>query len=457
MRFRFLAAVVLSSVPLFAATTGTVVNADGQAVPGAKVSAFAPESSEEQLAGQARRALATAQTDAKGNFSIDVRGPVVDLRIEGSGFGPVIERVVVNDDAGVVQLGSIAWTHGTITANGKPLAGAVVTIDLPMGSITTTTEASGRYSLPDPKRGPSHVTVRHPEYAIAERRLAPFLSTKPDIAMTRGVPLSGRVVAENDETAAAGAMILIDGHVLATTGEDGAFAIAHAPQNAKSVAARAGDRIAFAKIAKDKPVVLRLAPAATIAGSVRDAKSGAPIAGAEVGASTKIAGGTDRVAWAITDAKGNFAIRGLAGGAYELAVLHPGYAVPFVDVEVAPGGSAQKRLHATPFARIAGSVLDEDRRGIGGVRVSVQRTTTAISAADGRFVLRTEKEGELQLDAVKKGLPAARSATLRIAAGERTSGVTITMPRGFALTGRTSRPRSPAPRVRTRGGRRSTA
>ena len=437
MRSRLLAAVVLSSVSLSAATTGTIVNADGQAVAGAKVSAFALESSEESLARTAESPpLATVRTDAKGNFSIDVRVPVVDLRIEGSGFGPVTEQVVANDDAGVVQLGGIAWTQGTITANGKPLAGAVVTVSVTGDSITTTTDASGRYSLPDPKRGPSYVTVRHPEYAIAERRLAPFLSTRPDIAMTRGVPLSGRVVAEDGETAVANALIVIDGNLLATTGEDGAFAIAHAPPNAKSVAARTGNRVAFAKLAKDKPVVLRLAPGAAISGSVRDAKSGVPIAGAEVGASTKIAGGTDKSAWAITDAKGNFAIRGIAGGAYELAVIHPAYAVPFVDVDVAPRGSVQKRLQATPLARIAGSVLDEDRRGIGGVRVSFPQTKAAVSAADGRFVLRTEEEGNLRLDAVKKGLPAARSATLRIAAGERTSGVTITMPRGIALTGR---------------------
>jgi len=436
MRTWLLGILACSALSALAATTGTVVNAEGQPVAGAKVSAFAPESPEERLAGEMRAALATAQTDAKGNFSIDVKGPVVDLRVEGSGLGPVTERVVANDDAGVLLVGGVAWTRGTISASGKPLAGAVVSVEVPMDSITTTTDASGRYALPDPKRGMSRVVVRHPEYAIAERRFAPFLSTKPDIVMTRGVAVSGRVVAEDGETAVANAAIVIDGHSLATTGEDGAFAIAHAPANAKSIAARVGNRIAFAKIAKDKPLVLRLAAAAAIAGSVRDAKSGAPIAGAEVGAATKIAGGTDKVAWAITDAKGNFAIGGLAGGAYELAVLHPGYAGPLIDVEVPPGGAAQKRLQARPLARIAGSVIDEDRRGIGGVRVSVSRTKNAISAADGRFVLRTEEEGELQADAVKKGLPAARSGKLRVAGGERMSGVTITMPRGVALTGR---------------------
>jgi protocatechuate 3,4-dioxygenase beta subunit len=59
------------------------------------------------------------------------------------------------------------------------------------------------------------------------------------------------------------------------------------------------------------------------------------------------------------------------------------------------------------------------------------------SAPDGHFVLRNvETDADLRVDAMKRGYPGAKSAVLKLAAGERKTGVTITIPRGIAVTGR---------------------
>src|SRR5258706_13828341 len=67
------------------------------------------------------------------------------------------------------------------------------------------------------------------------------------------------------------------------------------------------------------------------------------------------------------------------------------------------------------------------------------------SAPDGHFVLRNvEPDADLQVDAVKRGYPAAKSPSLKLAAGERKTGLMIIIPRGIGVTGRvTDKDRKP--------------
>src|SRR5258708_38730951 len=88
---------VLSSLvlPLGAAVTGTVINIDGKAVTGAKVSLFAPEliasqGPRFQSAEPQRKPLATIATNSGGKFTFDVPKDqtVVDVRVEAAGYAP---------------------------------------------------------------------------------------------------------------------------------------------------------------------------------------------------------------------------------------------------------------------------------------------------------------------------------------------------------------------------------
>jgi uncharacterized GH25 family protein len=466
MRARLFAAMLLLfSFPLLGAITGTVINSDGKPVAGAKVSAFALESSQarrERLRSTepARKPLASTQTDVKGNFSIDAaKNAVVDVQVDAAGSLPDVTRVAADDgEAGVIQLSSAAMKQGAITAGGKPLANATVIVATLTTDTVITTDAAGRYSLPDPAHSPSRVIVKHPDYALASQTQSTFTPGHLDIAMDAGVALSGRVVAEDGQTPAENATIEVDDLPTTKTAADGTFTIAHAPKKWRHIVARIENRFAVRESGSDKPIVLRLAKAATVSGNVRDSKTQLPLAGAEVSAMIARMSMSLREAEsssAITDAKGNFTITDLSGGEYELSATRPGYSMMNVRLSVTPGQSAQKTLYGAQLGRIAGTVVDDDRRGVAGarlepratgdprmmpmgprMRLGAERTGRAVTAPDGHFLVRVEPDSDVQLEATRKGQPPARSTTMRVAAGERKSGVVITMPRGVAVTGR---------------------
>src|SRR6059058_1506142 len=120
------------TLPLFASITGTVINPDGQPIAGAKVAIFSSELVEARRARllsktPERPALATTESDSKGNFSFDSpKEPVVDVRVEASGYAPDALRAQNDEDLGAIELGNAVVKKGTITASGKPLAGATV-------------------------------------------------------------------------------------------------------------------------------------------------------------------------------------------------------------------------------------------------------------------------------------------------------------------------------------------
>jgi len=468
MRGRFVLIGILSlfSASAFGTIRGTVVRDDGQPAAGARVEAFALESSEQQRArwlsaNPTRKALAAAVADAEGNFVLDVKAAVVDLRFEVAGQPAAGERAAANEDAGVVRIATAPMTRGTVTANGKPLAGATVIIFFAGAESIATTDAAGHYALPHPKRLSSRVLVHHPRYAPLARELGPLMSQSADLSMSAGSVLTGRVVAD---APVANAIIEVDNFPLATTGTDGTFSIEHAPADARKIVARMDDRIAALQLGRERNLVLRLSKGVTVAGSVRDLKTGAPIADAEVTAAAPHFGDTEHGLRVITDAKGNYAIHGLAGGETELTAIHPAYGTPRITLNLAEGRAARKVLYVSPLARISGAVVDERSRPIAGVSVTARpmgggdalwtpgllRTVhSGITGPDGRFLLRTSDEDSVQIDAKKAGLPPSHSAVLHVTAGARVAGITITMPQGVLLRGRvTSSEAKPLPGAR---------
>src|SRR4029079_8684558 len=104
-QFIALLAMALLPLPALGAVTGTVVGEDGRAAAGATITAFALESSQQQRArwlsaDSARRALAAAVADAAGNFALDPKARVFDLRVDVAGRPAVGVRAADGDDAG---------------------------------------------------------------------------------------------------------------------------------------------------------------------------------------------------------------------------------------------------------------------------------------------------------------------------------------------------------------------
>lgn len=466
MRARLLAVLVfLTAVPMFASIRGTAMSRDGQPLAGAKVSAFALETSDAartRLLSKTpeRTPLASTTTDSKGVFVLDSpKDAVVGLQIEAKGYAPEGMLVERDDDTIVVALIAAPSKQGTITANGKPVAGATVAWEANGVELISTTDAAGHYSVPDPARWASRVVVLHPDFAMLAETVGPTRKAETNLSLDSGVAISGKAV--RGTAAIAKAAVLVDSWPLATSGDDGSFSIAHAPRKWETLDARSGD-LSASQVRGTAAVTLKLGPATVISGSVRDAKTQQPVAGADVmfvqpmgrGIRMNVASAlADAAGSALTDAKGNFTAF-VRPGVYQLVGSHPSYAITTMNVSAAAGQHIQKAVSATPRARVTGTVVDEQKRGIAAASVSIEQADSgpmrgmmrrlmpasaafnAFSGPDGRFTARTANQGEVEVTATKKGMPEGKTTAFRLAAGERKSGIMITIPLGVTLTGR---------------------
>src|SRR5213594_313400 len=127
--------IAFATLPLHAAITGSVMNADGQAIAGAKISLYGLETltaRRERLVSKTpeRPPLVTATADANGNFRIEApkEHAIVDLRVEAAGYAPEATRMQKDDEAGAIILTRAESKSGTVKADGKPVVGATIVL-----------------------------------------------------------------------------------------------------------------------------------------------------------------------------------------------------------------------------------------------------------------------------------------------------------------------------------------
>jgi protocatechuate 3,4-dioxygenase beta subunit len=462
MRARLFAVLaVLVALPAFASITGTVMTRDGQPLAGAKVSIYSFESADARRArlvsaNPEHTPLASTTTSSKGAFTLDSpKEPVVSIRVDATGYAPHTMEIERDEESVVFALSAAPVKQGTITANGKPVAKAHVIWLGQDGETVATTDDKGHYSAPDPTKWAGRVVVSHPDYAIFDETRG----AKPlplDFSLDAGVPVVGKV-AGSDGSPVAKAAVMVDTWPVATSGDDGSFTVPHAPKKWEALEVHAGDRIAIRTREGKSAATLKLAPAASVSGVVRDTHQ-QPIVGATVSLPSNLPGrpGRGSVASAVTDAKGNYSITGIKPGNYQVVISHPGYFAAPTNVSLTAGARVQKPLVASPRARISGTVVDDDKRAIAAATINADTVSrdpmgfprnmrrlmaglpiahSAFSGPDGRFSVRTETQGDIELEASKRGLPNAKTSAIHVTSGEKKSGVTIVMPRGVAISG----------------------
>jgi hypothetical protein len=450
------------SLSAFADVRGVAMTREGAPLAKAKVSVYTLETTAAMRArwqseSPQRVAVATVETSTNGSFSVKVDAPVALLQIESAGFAPAALRVAKDEDVGAIALVVAGEKKGSVRSGSTAVGGArVVWISVGGAEWVAVTDAEGRYAVPDPDKWAQRVTVVHADYAIdAEAALPPQTKIPLERRLVKGVAIEGRVTAADGKTAVANADVFVDGWKLGVSGDDGAFSVAHASAKWQELRAVSGAASAAVSPAKGS-ISLRLAKTAKLTGVVRDAQAKLAVAGAEVMALpsegdlvARTLGRASGIS-AITDAKGAFTIE-LVSGSYELQVVAPGYSSASTDVTIPTGGAVDRSLPLTKLARVAGSVIDDDKRPVAaawvmpvvepsrmgrGARTRLVSGFGAMSGPDGRFVLRSlQPDEDAELEATRKGLPSGKAPSMKLASGETKSGVVITIPRGIEVTG----------------------
>lgn len=433
-----------------AAITGSIIDSDAKPVAGATIRAYASEDSAalraRLLAGKLEREpVAAAQSSDNGSFSIDVKAtPAVDLVIEAPGHARTSFATVDGDDLGAIVLGPPPTRKVLVTSGGKPVANAIVVSGLDISK----TGVSGDV----PALGGGSLFVVHPDYAIGTRRDAPNATPAEvyEIKLSRGVSVRGRVV--NAAAPVAHAIVSINGWPLGESADDGTFAITHAPENWQSISAVRGNDAGAVTRSKAASVEIRIAPAAVFAGTVRDTKSGAVVAGARMLLAAPDDSSVSESA--VSDAKGKFTFAPLLPHAYQISGMHPAYAIESAAVSV-PRTSA-RAFAAQPFGRARGRVVDEEKKPVVAASVTSPsfngaRSRTSLTNATGEFVLRmmpSPSTFATPIYASKRDYVNGMSAPRKWQPGETRDDVVITLAHGFVAKVRViDQQRQPVPKV----------
>ena len=453
----FSLSLILLSSSLMAAVTGAVMSQDGAPIEGAKISAHAPESSAAEIerlrsAEPARPPLATATTDSKGKFSLDVKdaGAVVDVVIVADGYAALSQTAEQNQDLGALPLQKNPPTTLRVVSAGGPVANAVVST----GSFTGKTDEKGEVGVPLPKNFMPPIRIFHPGFAPYTRAASRGGDIQKTLTLEQGVTIKGTTT-DSAQRPIASATVHVDGIPMGVTGEHGSFTISRAPSNWKEVTAVEGDRIgALTRKGGEGSYDLRLVKGAMVQVTVTDARSRSPLpqatvtlseGGSRMGGMVLRFGPSSGDRW-ITDARGRATIGPVTPGSYSLDALHPGFSFTSNDVPLRAGESAVRAFAGERMSVVAGMVVDEEGRAVPAAFLTnttnmpsmpMRRGAAAWSGPDGRFVLRGAPTGEeFHLRATRKGLPESESDPIRLATGEQKSNVTIVIPRGITVTGR---------------------
>jgi protocatechuate 3,4-dioxygenase beta subunit len=410
-------------------------------------------------------------TDDRGRFRVDglSRGlHSVSARLRGFGQGgrsdvPVGGRVDIYLFPGATVTGTVR------DAEGRPVSRAAIRLESEAmrgfgagsgGGGTVASEADGRFEMTGLSPGTYRAVARHADFSPA---WLPGITvergeeTDVEVTLTRGVKVSGRLMAGEDKPVAGRVGVQetddrpvpmgLEDRLRSEAGADGRFLLT-LPAGSHALAVVAAGytpkRVEVEAVgeAVDLGDVL-LEPGLVIRGRVRD-RAGLPVADAQVfGRQARMMGG----GWAgradaTTEADGSFVLGGLVAGNYALNVIARGFAGQSRQVEA--GGTADFTLD--PAGSITGQVVDEAGTAVEAFQVVARPLREMgpsapspqmdqFTAADGRFVLNDVAEGTWVVEASAPERASGVVSDVRVAAGAGTDVGRIRLSAGGIVRG----------------------
>jgi hypothetical protein len=255
----------------------------------------------------------------------------------------------------------------------------------------TTTDRSGAFALSGLSAERWVLAGTASGYSEARGVRALPLDGSLDLRVVPSARVAGQILGVDGLPASADVVIVGSGIWPARTVRadvDGHFAFENVPPGVYEVEARgalASEPRRGLVVAQGARLLLTLAlsPGATLAGTVVDAETGAPIADAEIVVAAEALSSTPRTTR--SDATGAFRVAGLREGEPERVSARAEGFVPIVAERWDGGPMALRLTHA---GTVSGVVLDEQRRPVAGAEIEVWGDSAAgqpiaITAATG--------------------------------------------------------------------------
>lgn len=351
--------------------------------------------------------VATAATDANGNYSID-NLPVGNytLRVDQALSQAIVQAITFNPGEQVVRNFALAVQgvlSGTVTANGKPVANLGITLKYPDGSKKgTRTDENGKYSF-------IHLALGGYVLSLAsgtERQTFTVTNTGLDrtqnFSLTAG-GIKGKLTNTDGSKGKFGNLVLYRGGkevLAAATQLDGTFSLPILKPGIYDLVAFGNGGYQFPKVQNIVVTAGNTTVLSPIAGGISqlsvhvvDAATGDPLTTQGTVLITKATTslGFDSFTTLQADASGNVQFVGLAPGEYLIAVLFEDHAYTYQRVTIGAGSNAVTASIGAPSA-VNGTLTSEGSaiEGVGVVLYDASdpsKIYEATSDADGNYAM----------------------------------------------------------------------
>lgn len=373
---------------------GSLFDQEGDPVSGAEVAVLhrAVNAAGTTIRQSVDQTTGIAESRPDGSFSLSgipvLEGQGIDIRAAKAGYRDAFLRNVRTpiDETVQLELRRNAVLQGMVyDLERRPVAGARVRADQsapglgyaekPLDdSLSTTTDADGRFILPDLSPGPTRVEVTADDYLPARQRveLEPGARAGEEFLLEPAEELSGFVVdsegsaVEDARVQAAGSRTLTDG--------DGSFVVSRVPvRDSVTVVAEKVDvgraELTLAPGGGRDRIEITLMPSVVFRGRILGPDD-QPVTAASVEISNRDGWGESYRQ--LTGRDGEFEFSTLDPGEYTLAVSHYGLYLPPDQNSVTVPDDSPAEIVLSSGGRIEGNVtgLDESERARAVIRAS---------------------------------------------------------------------------------------